>query len=111
MQTVSEKDTSEMTDTELCQRFDKDILFDTRDLRARLARSDAANAIKDRGRKVLTAVAQHLERNTELDKHELRLAWSLLLYQVQLELGAESGPTSVHDTAGWVAWARKQVGS
>jgi mRNA-degrading endonuclease HigB of HigAB toxin-antitoxin module len=105
------KSVAEMTDEELCVRFDKDIWYDCHSVRARASRSDAAKEVLARIPRILPVIIRHLETHKELDKFDLRQAWGLHLYWLQQQVSPKD-TRQIHlgDTAGWIAWMKERLG-
>lgn len=101
-----------MTDAQLCEAFDGDILYDCHHIRTRVSRSDAGRKLRLNARGTLPVIVTHLENHRRLDEpgppEDLRLGWGLLLNWIAVDLGAiDSAPEFRTDTLGWIAWAKK----
>jgi hypothetical protein len=102
---LEEKD---MTDAQLCDRFDRDILYDVHSLRAKVGRSKAGKQLLAKGRDVLITIAKHLEEHTQLHEFELGKGWGMLLHDISIRADPQmTTPLEAGNIPGWIAWARR----
>lgn len=99
-----------MTEGGLCERFDKDILYDAHGLAQRINRSEAAKELMRRGRITLSAIADHLREHQKLDEVDLRQAWHILLFWMADVVAPDSPhPEVLDETSDWIAWAEQHA--
>lgn len=106
------KPVAQMSDAELCQTFDKRMLSPAgcHSLSLRVTQCEAGVALRVRGVEALPAIIAHLEAHRELERFDLRQAWGLQLYTMQLRIDPDDkSEIGLWDTAGWLAWAKTRV--
>ena len=102
-----------VNDEELCALFDKEMLTPgCHSLSLRVMQSKAGAQFRERKAVALPAIIRHLESHAGLDKFDLRQAWGLLLYTIQLRIDPDDkSEISPWDTSAWVSWAKARVAS
>lgn len=95
-------------DEELCRAFDKELLSPgCHSLSLRVLHCAPAKVLRARGIEALPAILKHLEAHKGLDKLDLRQAWGLQLYTMQLRIDPDDKTeVALWDTAAWIVWAK-----
>lgn len=109
----------DLTVEQLCERFDRDILYDCHSLIAREERSLAQKELLRRGRSALATVIVHLENHPKLTGRvpelsglleDLRLGWVMVLNRFEVALDPKRGaPQLLAAYDGWLVWAKTQA--
>ncbi len=112
MQETAKPSLKDMSPTELFKDFEGDIKYDAHNFQTKFSRSDARKELERRGKSILLPLIDwlrpQLDEDGRLPGEEIRLAWAMMLNNIENVIDPrKSAPQSLHDTAGWLAWAER----
>ncbi len=94
---------------ELMVKFEADMQFDAHSNIIKFGRSDATGKLVNMGREALPQIIAHLEANPPNVQLEIHICWGMLLHDIALRVKSTETPSTLEDTAGWIAWAKEEV--
>jgi hypothetical protein len=101
-----DEEMKDWSDSQLFERFEKDIIYDAHGFIQRFERSNAQEELFQRGKEILRPVIDHLL--AQLPQGDLRIAWTRLLNRIEIKIDPEkSGPRDLRNVRGWIRWAEK----
>ena len=83
-----------MTNAELFERYEKDILYDCHSLRARISRSGARKEIVRRKEELFPLVQQHVAEKKGSQDNEVLKAWAVVLSEMETTPDPETEETA-----------------
>jgi hypothetical protein len=95
---------------DLIKQFEGDIVYDAHSYTARFERSRAQKELVRRGKEVLPPIITHLRAHPPGEGMDLKTAWGHLLNWIEINIDPKkSGPQTLKDTTGWIAWAERML--